>query len=162
MQKKALKIIILAFVILFLLLNIVWLCYYLMYYQPFRTAAATVSEQEKLSYTYSTVAPDYLHYTCNVGISTNRKMNQSGLDVSGNSVDIVVWSKLFGKNEYGVIINYIKEQTKDETAYASCEIKIDQNGELKENLSKEDLERFTSEKNNITLLLQKVREKWGL
>ena len=121
-----------------------------------------MEEGESGCFRVSTVAPDYLHYTFNVGISTNRKMNQSGLDVSGNSVDIVVWPKLFGKNEYGVIINYIKEQTKDETAYASCEIKIDQNGELKENLSKEDLERFTSEKNNITLLLQKVREKWGL
>lgn len=98
----------------------------------------------------------------NVAITKTRVMNKEGQDISGDTVDILVWPKFFEEDEYGVSVMYLVNQDKNERNYASSNIYIDSSGNPQDQLSEEDSKLFQNHEDEIQLLLEKVHEKWDI
>ena len=162
MKKKIGTKIIVSIVVAFLLLNVIWGAYYLFFYRPYAKIISDASKEDNVKYTYSIDPPYYLHYEFNIALSENRLMTSSGEDVSENSSDILVWPKLIGEDEYGVIITYVKDRNKEGVMYGTSEIRIDKQGHPLDHLSEEEENLFSGQEATIQELLTKIHESWGI
>lgn len=151
MKKKYIMLIIL---LSFILINIIWFSYSRIKYSnyikgmdknTFYTFIVPKYYKNDIdNFTYSVKYPDYLSLTGNLALSIPSKGN----DYYQNS--IIIWPKINGKYDYGVIIYDNENQYMIET---------DENGRALD--SKYD-NIISNHKENINILFKKAQENWNL
>ncbi|MEG2051273.1 MAG: hypothetical protein RR012_03110 [Oscillospiraceae bacterium] len=176
-NKKKLMKILLSVLIVFLIINIIWGLYVYFKYNPFQKS---VEEHTKTvghsyvcdGYTYSVKKPSYLSLTGNLAITPVLNLTTEGLRVgndgitpfTGESIDVIIWPKLFGG--YEIVVNISKYSGKinsnNENEYTILEFYVDENMNPIENLSSEKKKVYEANKNNLKDALKKINSVWNL
>ncbi len=110
-------------------------------------------------YTYSAEDPFYFSFTNNLAVTKVLNSDESGEIHTQKSCDLIIWTKLFRDNEYGVSITDKIEP--DDTEYSSCEIYLDANGKPIDELDEDVQKIYEKNIDEIRVLYSKARNMWG-
>ena len=155
--------IIMILLVLFILYNLIWGLYYVVGYKPYKNKISETNESqiyEKDGYVFDVSKLSYLTFTFNLSISEIRYMNNSGDDISGDTVDMIVWIKPFSKKEYGVSV-FCGDMTDVEDKYNLFDVMVDLQGQPLEQLSEENQKIYNKNKDRITKLITEYNYVWG-
>lgn len=155
-KNSIIKTIIKVLIILFILYNIVWLCFYFFYYRGFANKIKS-DDVDDIKYTYSVDPPYYLGFVFNLAITETRKITKEGEDISGLTTDLIIWPKLIGDDEYGIMINY-----KDNMEVVADSIMVDFEGNPLNMLNEEEQKHYEAQKDNIKKIMKLAKKKWGI
>lgn len=89
-------------------------------------------------------------------------MTKEGKDISGLTTDLIIWPKLMGDNEYGIIINYKTNENEDGTEFGADYIKMNSEGNPLNILNEEEQKHYTAQKESIKKIIKLAKEKWGI
>lgn len=162
MQKKSIfKTIIKVLIILFILYNIVWLCFYFFYYRSFANKIKS-DDIDDIKYTYSVDPPYYLGFVFNLGITETRRITKEGQDISDLTTDLIIWPKLMRDDEYGIMIYYVANIDRENKEIGVDYIMVDSKGNPLNVLNEEEQKHYTAQKDSIKKIMKLAKEKWGI
>lgn len=151
MKKKLIIGILASVLVVFIVLNVLWLVTWKFRYDEYAEGFTEETEVELYymvdedGYTYDVNKPGYLHYNGNLSISKSPYLS------------FLIWPKFSGETKYGIML-------KDEESM--YQIRLTEKGEMLEEdgykYTEEEIEAYEKNKEEIDIFMEKAHAVWDL
>lgn len=162
-RKKILIRIVIVVLVIFVIYNIVWACFYFFLCRPYQQDVGYNEERSDYSFSdgkfvYYAGMPDYLRFNFNLAITQVIPIvdPEKGTREDGYYCDMLIWPKLFGENKYGVTIVYFKDGWPE----FALDMYLDKNMKPVGDLSDEEMQIYNDTIDYIKNLYSLAKEMW--